>query len=97
MADLGTIGGGTPVVFNHNTKTVSGVVTEFGVPAPRRCVRMYLHSSGALVTQNYSRQDGTFALATLRTLEGQAVYVVALNDESALSFNPLLFDKLIPV
>lgn len=93
MADIGTISAHSPRVLNHDTTCVSGTVEELGAPVPRRCVRLYLRSSGAMLSQTYSRPDGSFILPTQRTVEGRATYVVALTEET---FNALIFDKLIP-
>ena len=96
MADLGSINTYSPRVLNHDTTKISGVVSEAFAPVARRCVRLYLRSTGAFLNQTYSRQDGSYVLTTLRTLEGQTVYVVAFNDDSAVPFNALIFDKLTP-
>lgn len=96
MANLGSVSPFSPRVLRHNAACVSGVVKEVGALAPRRCVRLYLRSTGGMLTQTYTLPNGSFVLPTQRTLEGQATFAIAFDDESGEPFNTLVFDKLIP-
>ena len=97
MADLGSITAYPMDVRNQPTSCVSGQVREEGVPVGRRTVRMHLRDTGALINQVFSQTNGTFSMATLRTLEGAETYVIALDDDSGTAFNALIYDRITPV
>ena len=97
MADLGAINLNPSITYQRTAKTVSGVVTMGGVVKKDIAVRMYLRATGNLIGLGYSKADGTVVVATQFPYEGQAVYMVALDDDTGTSYNAIVFDKVIPV
>lgn len=72
---------------------LTGIVKELGLPV-QRTIRMYRRDNGALMYSTISASDGTFTLPS-NAYNGEH-YVIALDDDTGTSYDPLIFDRLIP-
>jgi hypothetical protein len=73
--------------------SLNGTVKELGLPV-QRLIRMYRRDNGALMCSITSNADGTFTLPS-NAYNGEH-YVIALDDDAGVDYEPLVFGRLIP-
>lgn len=74
---------------------VSGIVLDDANNPAVRVVRAYSRNTGALFGSTTSSPSGAFSIITIPSAD--PVYVVALDDEANVSYNALIYDRIIPV
>lgn len=96
MADLGVIGRIASDMRTFPAKGVRGTVTSEATPF-RYKVNLYRRDTGELVNFSYTNVNGQFTIASTRSIETEAHFVVALDKYSAGAMNAVVRDLLIPV
>lgn len=75
---------------------LSGVVKESAVPVAYALVRLYWRPSGDLIAQTKTGVNGAFSFVNLDPTTNN-YYVVALDPDSGVQYNAIIFDRLTPV
>jgi hypothetical protein len=74
--------------------SMSGTVTENGLPVANAVVMAFERFNGLCVARVYSKADGTFVLPTVFTKSDRHYFVVAFDPEGGVSYNALVYDKI---
>jgi len=80
-----------------NGGTISGGVTEMGVPLLRCTVRLYFRPTGAFIKSTLTDASGAYSFPGLDPAEVGNFCAVVFDPAGGASYNALIFDKLTPV
>lgn len=101
MADLGAIGYMTLPDGNVPAKKFTGTVTVIGGAGADvlggRMLALHHQATGELISRIYSKQDGTFAIASNVVVQSEPHYLVLLDDTAGSQFNAQVFGDIYPV
>jgi hypothetical protein len=84
-------------IFVGVTGTLSGTVAENGVGVVGAMVCCYYRKTGYFIARTFTTAGGAFSFSGLDTSDAGAYYVVALDPDTGVQYNALIFDRLTAV